>query len=452
MQKIKYFHLVLLILLTSFKSFADDSKEFYNTAVLGMDCKTIRFIHLETGRSQEAKKLNNCFTFDAIFATIPEEEKTTKKLAEEIKGLEKKYNPSAELEPQLDQLIEFIGKKIKAKKRKNNVDDFIEELELVKKEVLADYKKSKSETKETENDKPKTTSNQKTKPENPELANNPEPISPEAELQPENPKKSEGNVLSWVGILFGLIALGISAFAMFRMKNQLDALGNKPNDKDLIVKTNDSSNNYRAIEQKFDGLIKDLKAEIDGLKAQIIQNNTSTNSITQPLQELPKVDLNQTHVEPSFAIMDDFQDNVEPQSSQIHEEILPEPNNVSFIPTEETSENLPTETPEVTYNYVPLPNDPNYFEVSSMSLNPDMDSVFELGLFPNEPDIAFFALVDSPININRCLSNPAVYLQPFCEFAEEVHGKTEIVLIEEGALQKVNNQWIIRTKSKIKLK
>jgi hypothetical protein len=448
MQKIKFLYPFLFILLTTFNSFADDSKEFYNTAVLGMDCKTIRFIHLETGRTQEAKKLNNCFTFDAIFATIPEEEKTTKKLAEEIKASEKKYNPSAELEPQLDQLIEFIGKKIKAKKRKNSVDDFIQELENVKKDVLADYKKSKSETKETEN--VKTTNNQKPKSENPELANNPEPVSPEAELQPENSKKSDGNILGWVGILFGLIALGISAFAMFRMKNQLEALSNKSSDKDLIVKTNDSSNNYRAIEQKFDGLIKDLKAEIDSLKSQNIQNTTSSIGMTAQMPESPKAEFNPIHVEPSFGTMDDFQDNIE--SSTKSEDLVNVANFTESIHQEMPMEQIQVETPEVTYNYVPLPNDPNYFEVSSMSLNPDMDSVFELGLFPNEPDIAFFALVDSPININRCLSNPAVYLQPFCEFAEEVHGKTEIVLIEEGALQKVNNQWMIRTKSKIKLK
>ncbi len=101
------------------------------------------------------------------------------------------------------------------------------------------------------------------------------------------------------------------------------------------------------------------------------------------------------------------------------------------------------------YKFVGLPNAEGYFDANSFTDDPGQDSIYELEMYEDVPDKAFFSIRSNADVIRRAIQNPKVYLAPCCTFTEDPTGKHAIVLVEEGMLRKENNKWIVYEKAKI---
>src|SRR4051812_39400969 len=84
-----------------------DGKEDFNAAVDQINCETVKFIHREEGRKNAADKME-CFTFESIYKSIPEDEaSSTGRLCKDINHLKDKYSAKEDLGKQLDAVIAF---------------------------------------------------------------------------------------------------------------------------------------------------------------------------------------------------------------------------------------------------------------------------------------------------------------------------------------------------------
>jgi len=101
------------------------------------------------------------------------------------------------------------------------------------------------------------------------------------------------------------------------------------------------------------------------------------------------------------------------------------------------------------YKFVGLPNAEGYFNANSFTDDPGQDSIYELEMYEDVPDKAFFSIRSNPDVIRRAIQNPQVYLAPCCSYTEDPTGKHAIVLVEEGMLRKENDKWIVYEKAKI---
>jgi hypothetical protein len=101
------------------------------------------------------------------------------------------------------------------------------------------------------------------------------------------------------------------------------------------------------------------------------------------------------------------------------------------------------------YMYAGLPDAHGNFELNSFTSDPVMDSVYEIEMYEDVPDKAFFSLLPNPEVIRKALMEPEVYLAPCCSYSDNPEGKRTIVLVEEGMLRKQEDKWMIYEKAKI---
>ncbi len=101
------------------------------------------------------------------------------------------------------------------------------------------------------------------------------------------------------------------------------------------------------------------------------------------------------------------------------------------------------------YKFAGLPNSEGYFEANSFTDEPGMDSIYEIEMYEDVPDKAFFSIRSNPEVIRKAILDPQVYLAPCCTYTDDHEGKHTIVLVEEGMLRKENNRWVVYEKAKI---
>jgi len=101
------------------------------------------------------------------------------------------------------------------------------------------------------------------------------------------------------------------------------------------------------------------------------------------------------------------------------------------------------------YKFAGLPNEEGYFENNSFTDEPGQDSIYEIEMYEDVPDKAFFSIRSNPDVIRKAILDPQVYLAPCCSYTDDHEGKHTIVLVEEGMLRKEDNRWVVYEKAKI---
>ena len=101
------------------------------------------------------------------------------------------------------------------------------------------------------------------------------------------------------------------------------------------------------------------------------------------------------------------------------------------------------------YKFAGLPNEEGYFENNSFTDEPGNDSIYEIEMYEDVPNKAFFSIRSNPDVIRKAILDPQVYLAPCCTYTDDHEGKHTIVLVEEGMLRKENNRWVVYEKAKI---
>ena len=101
------------------------------------------------------------------------------------------------------------------------------------------------------------------------------------------------------------------------------------------------------------------------------------------------------------------------------------------------------------YKFAGLPNEEGYFENNAFTDEPGKDSIYEIEMYEDVPDKAFFSIRSNPEVIRKAILDPQVYLAPCCTFTDDHEGKHTIILVEEGMLRKENNRWVVYEKAKI---
>ena len=101
------------------------------------------------------------------------------------------------------------------------------------------------------------------------------------------------------------------------------------------------------------------------------------------------------------------------------------------------------------YKFAGLPNEEGYFENNAFTDDPGKDSIYEIEMYEDVPDKAFFSIRSNPEVIRKAILDPQVYLAPCCTYTDDHEGKHTIILVEEGMLRKENNRWVVYEKAKI---
>jgi hypothetical protein len=111
---------------------------------------------------------------------------------------------------------------------------------------------------------------------------------------------------------------------------------------------------------------------------------------------------------------------------------------------EEEEEGLPF------YRYVGAPTAQGTFADSAISDSAGQDAVYEVEMYEDVPNKAFFSPLPYPQVVARVLAEPDTYLAPCCAYTEDPAGKQHIIVVEEGTLRKEGDQWIVHDKAKIR--
>jgi len=101
------------------------------------------------------------------------------------------------------------------------------------------------------------------------------------------------------------------------------------------------------------------------------------------------------------------------------------------------------------YKFAGLPNEDGSFKADSFTDDPGKDSVYEIEMYEDVPNKAFFSIRANPDIIRRAILEPEIYLAPCCAYTDDPEGKHTIILAEEGMLRKENDKWIVYEKAKI---
>lgn len=114
------------------------------------------------------------------------------------------------------------------------------------------------------------------------------------------------------------------------------------------------------------------------------------------------------------------------------------------MPEEEEEEGLPF------YRYLGAPGAHGTFPDTDLSDAAGQNAVFEVEMYEDVPNKAFFSPLPYPEVVARVLADPAQYLAPCCSYTEDPTGKHHIIVDEEGTLRKEGDQWVVHDKAKIR--
>lgn len=434
--------LSLILLLNAFSSKAQtDTRADFNSAVDQINCETIKFIHREADRGDVADKMQ-CFTFESTYKTIPEDEaKTTGQLSKKIDAFKEKFKPEDDLGQQLDKVIEFAAGRIKAKKRKGNVDEFTERLNDIKQEALENTSAPAPETVTAGNDTTKKIT-----------------VAEDEEILPESAKTKESgpsNWLGWLSLLISLISLAIAGFVLFRVRNiiaeadeKISRLENETGNRPVTPLVNESTGNYRLLENKLHEELRKVRQEMNDKIAAVASSAGSTTDTSAAALE--EFEFTPKELEPTD---EDIDTNIEEEEKEITQapvknaETSAEPERTiisSSLDDATAGEMLPV------YKYAGLPAHQGYFTDNEITEEPQEDSVFEIEMYEDVGDRAFLSVLNYTNVMAKVLSDPEKYLDSYCRYEQDPAGKTKIILLEEGLLQRQGNMWIIAEKIRVR--
>ncbi len=382
------------------------SQGSYEAAVDGINCLTIKFIHKEQNRAELAGKMD-CNSFEGIMSTIPEDERsTTGKLAEAVNAYKKKWDPAKSLDNQIDGVIAYALGRVKSRPRKGDIASlesaFIQQKnEAVAQSTITPAQESAMDEGEME-----------------------DITSTSESVRLTEPQSDGGDTLGWVGILLGLAALGLGLYNL---------LGVRAINKELAAKTaylelemnkrgapmvSDSGNNYQLLSDRIGREVKELQNQIEELKGKA---KTGFSVSTRPGAE----------------------------AAQIMQAPPPKP---APVTAEQPFADPPVQRPQsltpANYRYAKLPEGQRFMD-AELTDNPQIDSVFEIELFPDIEGKAYFAPLGYPDVIRKMASQPDIYVAPFLNVNGDATGRALIVL-EEGQLEKQGEYWNVVRKAKVR--
>lgn len=435
--------LFLFCILTPILSDAQELKKKFSEAVDAINCATIKFIHNERGRLKEAGM--ECFSgYEGILKTIPEDEmSTTGKLAKEINAFKTKYNPDADFGKQLDKVISYSSNKITSKPRKGDKEKFKSDLTAIKTDAMAGIKSAGETSVSSENSKPTSDTTQ--------IASTTSTPNEESEIMPELSPATSINWLGWAAFVLSLIAIFV-CFLLYmnfkRLSEEVMAWQNDPANK-VTISNDNTSLNLKNLEQKMEGEILKLDEKVNNLNALF---KTASPKMTDEYRVTPDLDTESQSTEPKreytlpielenrFNSEEDVEAAVE-SNSKSNDEII---RHELVLEDSDSEELLPL------YKYSSIP-EKGRFTDENFTTSPEEDSIFEIEMYKNNPNKAFFSILPYHEVVEKAFSNPELYLIPYCRFEQEPSGKNKISLIEEGMLEKVQNEWVIVEKARIKL-
>jgi hypothetical protein len=540
-NSISRFFVLLLCLFTGSLYAQDASQAAFNSAVDQINCETIRFIHREAGRAETANTMQ-CTSYESIAQTVPEDEaKTTGQLAKDIEAFKTKFKADKPLDAQLDAVISFADKKITAKKRKGNVDDFKAKLEGYKSDAIANANGAGSNSSSSASSS------------KPEKANHETASANDTGKAIVEPVGSTGSTkkkdwLGVIGVLLGLVSLAfaIPAYMATRKLKSAGMGSTSSADDGMNVSRPIDEASYRRLESRMQQEISNLRRSFEEQLGAVTASTGYTEPETMSEKEEPKQEAeikatpatSDSHtsytssastapvMESKIAEKDDAlktdrqqyesidmgaKTNEAPSEEynkpeeEIHQNTsfaTPEPTEATAVedrhidqeatvpveqhhtfeaekedepieqPTEPTVSNSfrgaytsatqpQTATEEAgskleeaeampIYRYVGLPEADGTFSDNAFKSSPEKDSVFEIEMYEDVPNKAFFSLLPYPEIVKSALQHPQEYLEPCCLYTDDPSGKNTIILLEEGMLRKTDGKWQVYEKARVR--
>lgn len=470
----------LLLLLLPLKMQAQTAdKAAYDKAVTEINCATIRFIHREQGRGEKASSMD-CSGFESINASIPADEKgTTGGLAKSIDAYRNKFSPSKPLAEQLEAVKKFAYEKINAKQRKGNIDEYRSELENIISSVAAKAAPAGAGSAS-------------------EIQRGDTSMEHEADaLETEAPaEKAAGgsNTLGWISLLLSLGALALGGMAFMRVRNMQPGASTVPaelsnNDKEKINRaltlSRDADDRSRALENSLRALSGAAIPEAAPSTSREPAPRTETPRPPAPAEEPLAYSPPPAQARPDTAranpLSDFAHDDTGPADDRIqlkkmgnlqeqrddaaaadmnigagdalttHEPVIPPvpPRPEPYAPQPAVNKyNEPGENKPF-FLYAPA-NPLGQCSENELRTAPASDSVYELELYPNTPDKAFFSLLSFPEVIRDVMRHPGEKLDAYCSYhTPPTPEDRTIFMLEEGIMARHNGMWHVSQKSRI---
>jgi hypothetical protein len=534
--------LILVLCLFTGSMYAQDaSQAAFNSAVDQINCETIRFIHREAGRAEIANNMQ-CTSFESIAQTVPEDEaKTTGQLAKDIEAFKTKFKADKPLAEQLDAVIAFADKKITAKKRKGNVDDFKAKLEGYKSDAIANANGGGS------NSSSSASSSKPEKHNETATANDTGKAIVEPAGSAGSSKKKDW--LGVIGVLLGLVSLAFAIpayMATRKLKSGAISASSSSGDDGMNVSRPIDEASYRRLETRMQQEISNLRRSFEEQLATVTASTGYTEPEAMTVKEEPKKEpevketpaasstfssyTSSASTAPVMETKIEEKENVLKEDKQQYESVdqgaktdeapseeynksteeinqntsfaTPEPTEATVVEDthidqsatvpveqhnsfEEEAEEEPVHQPaEPTmsnnfrgaytsstqpqtateeagskleeaeampiYRYVGLPEADGTFSENAFKDSPDKDSIFEIEMYEDVPNKAFFSLLPYPEIVKSALQQPETYLQPCCLYTDDPSGKNTIILLEEGMLRKQEGKWHVYEKARVR--
>lgn len=146
---------------------------------------------------------------------------------------------------------------------------------------------------------------------------------------------------------------------------------------------------------------------------------------------------------------------IEVKEEEVHESFIPPVNEARQADSEVFQ---PQEEPEIItsgpglpeYYYASAPNPDGSFSEAKLTQEPGANSIYEIEVYNEMPDKAFFALLPYPKSVEMMLDNAQSILAPCCEFMNSPEGSQSVQLMEEGQLTKEDSTWKVVKKARIR--
>lgn len=517
----RIFTLILTLLAGFFgavaPAFSQNAQPVFNSTVDQINCETIRFIHREAGRAEIANNME-CFSFESILKSIPEDEaRTTAQVAKDIEAFKTKYKADGDLSAQLDNVIAYASKKIEAKPRKGNVADFKLKLQDYKKDAIDNISGTETGANNATTSTPTGGIDEETEETGIVLTDEEETTS----------APGDTGWLTYLSLLLALCGLALSAYLFTRLgklSKELRAArmgaAEPDTNRPRTPQVTDSGANYKLLETKMHQEIARISREFDEKLAAITASTgyTQPESYAQNIAEdeeddddidfLPtpldqadapiltteeftnepliknvaaipyqEDDVNQTEEEdeePLPVVMEEVVDETDEEEEYIEEteeeeDIAEETSYQNTLRSDDSANNIVTPAPQAAarntaaidedeeegvalpdYKYLGLPLHDGSFAPHSFTDAPTQDSLYEVEMYEDVPNKAFFSPLLYPEIIEKALQDPEKYLAPCCMFLNEPAGKQIITVIEEGRLRRQGERWYIYEKARIR--
>ncbi|MDZ4838815.1 MAG: hypothetical protein SGJ04_02290 [Bacteroidota bacterium] len=452
-------HIYLFLILTAFvstlASAQSGQKSSFDNAINEINCATVKFIHREQGRAESATNIE-CSSYEGIKATIPQDEKgTTAILAAKIESYKNKYVDSKELGTQIDVVIKYAYDNISRKQRKNSVDEFKNELAQIRSSAISSINNTALPPNSTLPEGEVTAADTNFE---------------STEVDAEQKGGSSNGMVGWLALLISIAALGLSVLNFLKGR-KLSTNSDKPNQGGLSQQDKLEISRGSKMAQTAMEMVRALEQEVH--KDQYTPKTTEPTwaiDVNNPKNDASKpTEPDVTDDEPeqsNFSISLKKPANEEPMyevdniaapiESIYMENTQPMAaiNSIEEIETHDTptapAHNNYTEDGENKPYYRYAPAHPNgSINEAELSNEPSPNSVYELEMFPQNPDRAFFYLLSYPEVIKKAIKEPEVYLQAYCDYSTDPQNSRTIYILEEGIMKKSADNWQVFQKSKI---